>query len=235
MVKRGSAAIAIRDQFLNALPILYSFRRCPYAMRARLALLVSGTACELREVKLRDKPIALIEISPKATVPVLHAPDGRIVDQSIDIMHWALARHDPENWLEHADASLIAANDGPFKFHLDRYKYPERHQSDLLEHRAAATDMLAILNNRLKRSGNLTGPARALTDMAIMPFVRQFANTDRAYFYALPLSALQDWLALHIASPLFETAMILHPRWTPGDAPTYLTSDRLAPTSTSAS
>jgi glutathione S-transferase len=214
---------------LTALPILYSFRRCPYAMRARMALLVSGVACEVREVKLRDKPADLIELSPKGTVPVLLAPDGRVVDQSIDIMRWALLRHDPEGWLASADDPLIALNDGAFKFHLDRYKYPDRHQSDPAEHRAAAVDMLQLLEARLSRAANLAGAARSFSDIAIIPFVRQFANTDRVFFDALRLPGLQQWLASHIASPLFETAMITRPRWSSGDAPILLTEGPCAP------
>jgi glutathione S-transferase len=213
---------------LTALPILYSFRRCPYAMRARMALLVSGTICDLREVKLRDKPAELIELSPKATVPVLLVPNGQVIDQSIDIMHWALTRNDPENWLESADDPLITANDGPFKFHLDRYKYPNRHQSDLFEHRAAATELLGVLEDRLVESANLARPTRSIVDMAIMPFVRQFANTDRAYFDALNLHRVRHWLATHIASPLFETAMMVHPRWSNGDAVNILSADLAA-------
>lgn len=182
-------------------------------MRARMALLVSETTCELREVKLSDKPAELIELSPKATVPVLLAPDGRIVDQSIDIMHWALRRNDPENWLESTADPLIAANDGPFKHHLDRYKYPSRHDSDPAEHRSAAVEMLADLENRLWKSANLSRETRSLADIAIMPFIRQFANTDRRFFDALPLPKLQHWLATHIASPLFGTMMIPYEVW----------------------
>ena len=111
-------------------PILYSFRRCPYAMRARLALAVSGTRYALREVKLSNKPAALLAASPKGTVPVFRLPDGRVIEQSLDIMHWALAIRDPEGWRDREDAALIAANDGAFKHDLDRYKYPERHGSD---------------------------------------------------------------------------------------------------------
>ena len=120
---------------MTTLPILYSFRRCPYAMRARMALLVSGILCEIREVKLSDKPVEMLRASPKATVPVL--PDGGVIDESLDIMRWALRRHDPEDWLGGDDTALIAANDGAFKHHLDRYKYPDRHGSDAAEHRTA--------------------------------------------------------------------------------------------------
>lgn len=203
---------------LTERPILYSFRRCPYAMRARLALLVSGTVCELREVKLSMKPDALIALSPKATVPVLLTPEGKVIDQSIEIMHWALATNDPEQWLTSANDPLIAANDGPFKHHLDHYKYPNRHDSDPIEHRAAAVAMLGALEARLATSASLSGTARSLADMAVMPFVRQFANTDRAFFDALDLPRVQHWLSHHIASPLFQTAMTVYPRWTGPDA-----------------
>ncbi len=118
------------------LPVLYSFRRCPYAMRARLALAVSGFACELREIKLSAKPEAMLAASPKGTVPVMILPGGAVLEQSLDIMHHALEAHDPERWLERRDEALIARNDGAFKHDLDRYKYPERHDADAATHRA---------------------------------------------------------------------------------------------------
>ncbi|NIJ22332.1 glutathione S-transferase [Sphingomonas naasensis] len=194
-------------------PILYSFRRCPYAMRARLALLVSETRCEIREVKLRDKPAELIAASPKATVPVLVLPDGQVIDESLDIMRWALRRNDPEGWLAGDDAGLIAANDGPFKYHLDRYKYPERHGSDPGVHRAEGLAMLAALEARLAAQAWLCGDRRMLADAAIMPFVRQFAAVDRAWFDAQALPAVQRWLAGQLAAPLFAAAMIQRPQW----------------------
>lgn len=200
-------------------PILYSFRRCPYAMRARLALLVSGQACEIREVKLSAKPAELIAASAKATVPVLVLPDGAVIDESLDVMRWALRRHDPERWLDGDDAALIAANDGPFKHALDRTKYPERHGSDLEVHRAEALKFLETLEARLVGSANLCGPGMTLTDAAIVPFVRQFAVIDRAWFASQPLPALQAWLARHLASPLFEAAMVRLAPWRAGDTP----------------
>lgn len=200
-------------------PVLYSFRRCPYAMRARLALLNSGITCELREVKLAAKPDAMLAASPRGTVPVLVLPDGTVIAESLDVMHWALARHDPEAWLERTDASVIAANDGAFKHHLDRYKYPERHASNAIEHRMAGLAILQALDTRLQGSANLMGGARGLTDMAVMPFVRQFAETDRTWFDAQPLPHLQAWLQAHLASPLFAAAMVRHKPWQPGDAP----------------
>lgn len=204
---------------MTARPTLYSFRRCPYAMRARMALLVSGTVCELREVKLSAKPAALIAASPKATVPVLQLSDGTVIDQSLDIMRWALGRNDPETWLDRANDALIAANDGPFKHHLDRYKYPERHGSDREVHRAAGIALLAALEERLGGAAHLAGPERGLTDVAIFPFVRQFAETDRGWFDAQPLPRLHAWLARQLESSLFAAAMVRFDPWKPGDPP----------------
>src|ERR1700712_448985 len=155
-------------------PVLYSFRRCPYAMRARLALMVSGTVCEIREVKLSAKPAELLAASAKATVPVLVLPDGRVIDESLDVMRWALTNRDPEHWLDREDGALIAANDGPFKSHLDRYKYSERHSSNPAEHRSAGAKILSALEERLAGHANLRGTRMGLTDAAILPFVRQF-------------------------------------------------------------
>ncbi|WP_313433985.1 glutathione S-transferase [Novosphingobium sp.] len=198
-------------------PILYSFRRCPYAMRARLALLVSGAACVLREVKLSAKPSEMLEASPKGTVPVLVLPDGMVIDQSLDIMRWALQRNDPESWLARDDAALIATNDGPFKHDLDRYKYPERHGSDALVHRESGLTYLRELDARLEQGGQLCGKARGMADAAIMPFVRQFAATDPDWFAEQPLPFLHKWLGDHLASPLFTATMLRLTPWRPGD------------------
>lgn len=200
-------------------PILYSFRRCPYAMRARMALIANETACEIREVKLSAKPAEMIAASPKATVPVLLLPGGDVLDESLDIMRWALRRHDPDQWLSREDNALIANNDGPFKHHLDRYKYPERHGSDSLEHRAECLAILIDLDARLSSSANLCGDDMGFTDVAVMPFVRQFAQTDRAWFDAQPLPNLQRWLDRHINSPLFDMAMVRLTPWRSGDPP----------------
>ena len=203
-------------------PVLYSFRRCPYAMRARLALAVSGMRVELREVKLSAKPDALLAASPKGTVPVLVLPDGTVIEESLEIMHWALGQSDPEGWLERDDAALIAANDGPFKHDLDRYKYPERHGSDPLVHRAAGLDFLRLLDARLADGGQLCGVERGLADMALMPFVRQFAGVDREWFDAQSLAHLQRWLAEHLASDLFAAIMVRPRPWAEGDEPLVL-------------
>ncbi len=199
-------------------PILYSFRRCPYAMRARLAVMVSGTTCELREVKLAAKPAELLAASPKGTVPVMVLADGAVIDQSIDIMRHCLARNDPEGWLGRDDPALIAANDGPFKHDLDRYKYPDRHGSDALSHRESGFAFLRDLDARLAGQGQLCGSERGLADMAVMPFVRQFAAVDRAWFDAQPLPHVRAWLAGHLRSGLFAAVMLRPSPWQPGDA-----------------
>ena len=198
--------------------ILYSFRRCPYAMRARLALAAAGQRCTLREVKLSAKPDAMLAASPKGTVPVLVLADGAVIDESIDIMRWALGQNDPEGWLERDDPALIARNDGPFKHDLDRYKYPDRHDSDPIAHRAAGADFLRELDGRIAREGELCGTRRGIVDAAIMPFVRQFAAVDRDWFDAQPLGHLQRWLARHLDSSLFATVMLRKQPWAPGDA-----------------
>jgi len=211
-----------RGASVQAGGVLYSFRRCPYAMRARLALAISGVTCVLREVKLAAKPDAMLLASPKGTVPVLVLPDGTVLDQSLDIMRWALAKHDPEGWLDRDDPAWIARNDGPFKHDLDRYKYPQRYAlnaAGALGHRARGLDFLRALDARLAGGGQTGGAARGLTDAALVPFVRQFAAVDPGWFAAQPLPHLKTWLAGHVGSALFEMIMVANPPWSPGDAP----------------
>ena len=202
-------------------PLLYSFRRCPYAMRARMALWISGTSCELREVKLADKPDAMLEASSKGTVPVVVLDDGSVIDESIDVMRWALERNDPEGWLAGDDRELLELVDGPFKHHLDRYKYYTRYDSDPQEHRTAALEILRQLDARLSEHGQLCGESRTLADIATFPFIRQFANHDRAWFDALDLPHLQRWLEAHLDSDLFKAVMAKHKVWQPGDEAVY--------------
>ena len=201
-----------------ALPVLWSFRRCPYAMRARLALAASETQVEHREVLLRDKPAEMLAASPKGTVPVLALPDGQVIEESLDIMRFALGRHDPFGWLAPGAAmfELVAQNDGPFKQALDRYKYPNRHEGeDALDNRARGLEILTGLDARLAGSTFLCGEAMSLADAAIFPFVRQFAHTDRDWFAAQALPHLQAWLAAHLASPIFLAIMQKYPVWAP--------------------
>ncbi len=184
-----------------------------------MALLVSGTACELREVKLSAKPQVMLDASPKGTVPVLVLPDGTVIDESLDVMRWALARNDPEDWLGRDDPDLIARNDGPFKHDLDRYKYPDRHGSDALAHRESGLEFLRDLDQRLALSDHLCGDRRSITDAAIIPFARQFAAVDPAWFESLPLRRVHRWLAVYVASALFTAAMVRIPPWLPGNQP----------------
>ncbi len=200
------------------LPVLYSFRRCPYAIRARLALRQAGIAVELREVVLRDKPAEMLAISSKATVPVLQLPDGRVIDESIDIMHWALGQNDPDGWLAQGEAeeqaALIALIDTDFKPLLDRYKYSERFpQKSAAEWRAAAADCLAPLDSLLTHHHYFFGDTPSLADAAIFPFVRQFAGVDTEAFARLPLPRLRDWLDAWLVSPLFEAVMTKQAPW----------------------
>lgn len=205
-------------------PILYSFRRCPYAIRARLAIAGSGQSVTLREVVLKDKPAAMLQASPKATVPVLVLPD-RVIDESRDIMRWALRQSDPDNWLCADDPDLlwqseglIQENDAVFKQHLDRYKYFERypgHSQDYYRQQCEVT--LGRLEQQLQQSAFLTGEHCRFADIAIFPFIRQFAHVDREWFYGAPYPGLQRWLDYHLTSPLFLSVMKKHRRWEEGD------------------
>ncbi|WP_100410631.1 glutathione S-transferase [Acidovorax sp. 69] len=208
---------------MSALPVLYSFRRCPYAMRARLALAVSGQVCELREVVLRNKPQGLLQASPKATVPVLVMEDGQVLDQSLAIMRWALGQHDPAHWLVPSEGTeadmlaLITECDGPFKQALDRCKYPGRYpEADAVLARTQAVEWLQALDERLTQRPFLFGVHTALADMAIAPFVRQFAGIDTPWWDAQPWPRLQAWLAQWQASRLFESVMHKLPAWVDG-------------------
>lgn len=206
------------------LPILYSFRRCPYAIRARLAIKVSGTAVVLREVALRNKPAALIAASPKATVPALQLPSGTVLEESLDIMRWALNIHDPQGWLRADEADEVHAwvhlNDGPFKALLDGYKYASRHTGrSAQDYRDEALAlMLTPLNTRLAARRFLLRESISLADMALLPLVRQFAACDKAWFENAPLSKLQGWLTQLTATPLFESVMSKNSPWPPGEA-----------------
>jgi glutathione S-transferase len=213
---------------IEVLPVLYSFRRCPYAMRARWALVVSGVQVELREVLLKDKPAEMLAVSPKATVPVLVQADGGVIDESLDLMLWALRQHDPARWLlPEIDAfddmlTLIAQCDGEFKLNLDRYKYPERFAgSDAMIHRAAASEFIIALEARLTRHANLFGETMSLADAAIAPFVRQFAQTDSTWFNQQPWQALQRWLQQLTTSSQFESIMVRPRRWRPDHVPVF--------------
>ncbi|MDP1923735.1 MAG: glutathione S-transferase [Thiobacillus sp.] len=210
----------------HPLPVFYSFRRCPYAIRARLALTLAGIALEVREVTLRDKPAAMLTLSPKGTVPVLQLPDGRVLEQSLDIMHWALGQADAGIWRmdDATGQSLIALNDGAFKGLLDDYKYADPQSTHPAGHyRDEAVDLfVAPLNRRLSLSPYLLGETATLADLAIVPFIRQFAGVDPGWFLAAPFPALRRWLDAWTHSALFVSVMPRLDPWQPGDPPTLL-------------
>jgi glutathione S-transferase len=193
---------------------LYSYRRCPYAMRARMALITAQIQCDVYDINFRDKPDAMLAASPKGTVPVLITNDNQVIDESLDIMRWALKINDPQDWITQQpkeQLTLIAQNDGEFKKSLDRYKYPTRFENeDCSAAKAKGLAFLTKLNNRLSGSKNLMGDRSQIADIAIFPFIRQFANVDRAWFDALPLPHLQTWLTHHLSSPLFKTIFKKH-------------------------
>jgi UPF0176 protein len=200
-------------------PILYSFRRCPYAMRARMALLVSGIRCEMREIALSQKPEGMLAASPKGTVPVLVLKD-QVIDQSLDIMHWALNQSDPQNWstrntpFDEEALALVSECDEAFKRNLDRYKYPNRYDLPSgLEHREAGAVYLMQLNERLKHAPHLMGSAFTWVDAAIAPFVRQYARTDRDWFDAQNWPALKAWLENFENSEAYSTVMHRYKVW----------------------
>ena len=201
----------------SLMPILYSYRRCPYAMRARMALQYAGIQVEHREIALRNKPPSMLLVSPKGTVPVL-CVDGLVLEQSLDIMRWALERSDPDGWgvVDNDIAQdWIEKNDGPFKTLLDQYKYPNRHSE--LDQAVVLTDamdvMLKPMEAALGSNPYLLGDKMTWVDVAIFPFIRQFMMVDQLGFEALPLPQIRRWLHQHIESELFIAVMAKHPTW----------------------
>ncbi|NJS36000.1 MAG: glutathione S-transferase [Brachymonas sp.] len=194
-------------------PLLYTYRRCPYAMRARMALIEAGIAFDAYEIVLRDKPAAMLAASPKGTVPVMVLPSGEVLDESMDIMRWAFEQHGDAHWWDEAQTpsnqALVALNDGAFKKQLDTYKYPDRfapgasaRQRDL-----ALGDFLSQLEQRLRAEKYLGGNQACAADLAIFPLVRQFRAVNEKWFDAQALPATQAWLQAWLASTLFERCM----------------------------
>ena len=206
----------------SLLPRLYSFRRCPYAMRARLALLFAELPVELREIVLKNKPSQMLAISPKGTVPVLQLPEGRVIEESRDIMVWALEQNDKQGLL---DAKLIKQandlldkNDHEFKHWLDHYKYADRYpEMSQAEYQERGEVFLQSLETLLNKNAYLLGDSISIADIGIMPFVRQFAHVDRDVFYGLPYPKLQRWLQDWLEHPLFKQAMTKFDPWQEGD------------------
>ena len=204
---------------MSDLPILYSFRRCPYAMRARMALAASGVEVMLREVLLKDKPAELLAASHKATVPVLVLSDGRVVEKSLAIMQWALEHSDPLGWLEDTalDAGWINECDGDFKHWLDRYKYAERYpEHNAEDYRKNAEGFIQKLEGQLSISDWVGGDAARAADVALFPFIRQFAGVDPLWWQQAPYPNVRQWLENWLNSALFSAIMAKHPRWESG-------------------
>ena len=206
----------------NNLPILYSFRRCPYAMRARMAIHASGQKCELREVLLRDKPPSMIEYSLKGTVPVLILQDGNVIDESLDVIDWALNLNDPDNWQRSKDnektKELIKINDGEFKHHLDRYKYSKRYDNEDPEfHRKKCLKFIELINNELNNSEYIFDDNISYADIVLLPFIRQFRIVDMEWFDSLPYDNLKKWLSSFLDSSLLHSIMKKYDLWKEGD------------------
>lgn len=207
-----------------SLPRLYSFRRCPYAMRARLGLLFAEQQVELREIVLKNKPEQMLAISPKGTVPVLELRDNsqkQVIEESREIVEWALQQHDPHGLLltDLAGANaLIDQNDNEFKHWLDRYKYADRHpERSELEYRQQGEAFLQVLEHLLAEHTYLLGARISMADIAIMPFVRQFAHVNREVFYNLPYLHVQQWLKEWLEHPVFMQVMHKYKPWQEGD------------------
>ncbi|MGO2241905.1 MAG: glutathione S-transferase [Halomonas sp.] len=202
----------------SSLHRLYSFRRCPYAMRARLGLLFAELQVELREIILKNKPAQMLAISPKGTVPVLQLFDGAVIEESREIMMWALEQQDPQGLLDaevltQANA-LIEQNDNEFKHWLDRYKYADRHlEMTQAEYRQRGEAFLQVLEKLLAQKPYLLGDSATIADIGIMPFVRQFAHVDRDVFYSLPYPHLQRWLQHWLEHAFFLQAMTKFQPW----------------------
>ena len=206
----------------SSYPCLYSFRRCPYAMRARLGILFAELQVELREITLKNKPPQMLAISPKGTVPVLQLLDGTVIEERREIMIWALAQQDPQGLLHdaalHEANVLIDKNDNEFKHWLDRYKYADRHlEMSQTEYRQKGEVFLQLLEELLTKNSYLLGKGITLADIGIMPFVRQFAHVNRDVFYNLPYPNLQRWLQDWLQHPLFLQAMTKFQPWQDGD------------------
>ena len=206
----------------NNLPILYSFRRCPYAMRARMAIHISGQKCELREVLLRDKPPSMLEYSAKGTVPVLILQDGKVIDESLDVIDWALNLNDPDDWQRSKDKEktkeLIKINDGEFKYHLDRYKYSKRYDNEDPEfHRKKCLKFIESINNELNNSEYIFDDNISYADIVLLPFIRQFRIADIEWFDSLPYDNLKKWLSSFLGSSLLNSIMKKYDLWKEGD------------------
>jgi len=205
----------------NNLPIIYSLQNCPYAMRARLAILLAQQAVQIRAITMKDKPSDMLQASPKGTVPVLIVDENLVIDESLEIMLWALNRNDPENLLYSHDSNalpkmlkVIEENDTEFKPNLEKYKRAKRFHGDDLENcRLACEPFMQMLEQRLSQHEFLMGETPSLLDYALLPFIRQFSRVNKAEFAHDRYSNLRQWLRYHLQSRLFSRAMFKYPLW----------------------
>ena len=209
-------------------PILYTFRRCPYAMRARFAIRSSKIMVELREIKLKEKPSEFLKSSPKGTVPVLITKSGEVLEESLDIINWALNINDPHKWLAEGKlekkeiSNLLDDFEMKFKINLDKYKYPNRFSGvDQYLYRDKNLCFLEKLNSYLKNNKSLNSQHLTLLDYAIFPFVRQFRNVDKDWFDKLNFRLLNNWINDIIDSEEFSSIMKKYKKWEPDDVPIY--------------
>jgi len=201
------------------LPVLYSFRRCPYAMRARMALILTSHTCELREILLTDKPDSMLEISPKGTVPVLQL-EGRIIDESMDIIKWAIKSGSEKMHILSEDEeamsnSLIQLFDSKFKYHLDRYKYSSRYQTLKEEHQEKCLEILNSLEQKISDQPWIFGKLVSLLDISILPFIRQCKIANPAWFKSQKFKRVISLLEHFESSKLFNKAMEEFELWDP--------------------
>ena len=212
------------------IPILFSFRRCPYAMRARIAIKLCNLECEIREINLKLKNKEFLELSPKGTVPVLVLPDNKIIEESMDIIHWAISNNDPYNLklknleIYNKDMELISIFDNEFKYHLDRYKYNSRYKGiNKEEHKYKARDLLVNLNNSLKEKQWLNGENISISDISILPFIRQYRIADIKWFdEKLELPNINRWLDKFLNSKIFNNVMKKYKIWETTDPKIFL-------------
>ena len=214
-------------------PILYSFRRCPYAMRARMAIYLADIECELREVYLKNKPAEMLKISPKGTVPVLQLED-RIIDESNDIIQWALSQNSKKLMvlnLEQQDFTLkiIHKFDTDFKHHLDRYKYSQRYNTDSQNHRDFCDEILVELDKSISDSKWIFSDEVSLLDISILPFIRQFKIADSDYFFNQKYSKVIKLLNQFEDSSLFQKIMNKYEVWSASDNNSVLFPKRYKP------
>ena len=188
-----------------------------------MAIHISGQKCELREVLLRDKPPSMLEYSPKGTVPVLILQDGYVIDESLDVIDWALNLNDPDDWQRSKDTKktkeLIKINDGEFKYHLDRYKYSKRYDNEDPEfHRKKCLKFIESINNELNNSRYIFDDNISYADIVVLPFIRQFRIADIEWFDSLPYDNLKKWLSSFLDSSLLNSIMKKYDLWQEGDS-----------------